>query len=182
MAPEFLADKSLLSSEGAEHKVFLWSHRNHVVKHTWPGAFGFVPLIEGKEFSIELATPDDYLRRVEIHNQVFGDHIQVEGVLLLPYEKGVLDPVGDRGWSIVISQPFQEGEPATEKDIARFLAENGFRKAPPRNVWYRPEDGVLLSDAHQGNFVAIDGIPIPIDLHLNQVPPAAFTEAGWMGD
>ncbi|MDE1169959.1 MAG: hypothetical protein PW734_01910 [Verrucomicrobium sp.] len=149
-----------------------------VYKHTWPGTFGFVPVIEDGVFSVEPATQEGYRWRNHLQNRALGDEIILQGLIYLPYEKGVVDPQGEIGPALVISQPFRSGRPATPEAVSTFMEENQFRPAPHRNVWYR-EDGVLVADAHFGNFIDIDGRLFPIDLQLNQVPPECFQAVGW---
>jgi len=174
----FFHDKPLLSDAGAEHKVFLWQNR-YVVKHTWPGTYGFVPVLEEGRFATRDASAPQYRHRLRLQNAVFGDAIREEGTISLPYEKGILDPQGESAFACVTSQPFRSGCTATLAKVGQFMEENGFRKAPHFHVWYRPADGILAADAHIGNFVEVDGALFPIDLHLNQVPPQAFVKAGW---
>ena len=135
--------------------------------------------MEGDGFLTRAATREEYIRRVALQNEVFNDDIRIEGTILLPYGKGLLEAMEGNGPALVTSQPFRIGSSSTYEEIGQFMQENGFLKAPPFHTWYRLGDGILVSDAHLGNFVSVDGSLIPIDLHLNQLLPTMFAEIGW---
>jgi len=180
LSADFFRDKELLSTEGAEHKVFYLASEGRVFKHTWPGSYGNVPILDADgSFCVREATPAEYRRRLHLQNEVFGDLIREEGWIRLPREKGLEDPESGDALAIVSSQPFRDGKGCSEDDITVFMEENAFRKAPYFRTWFRPGDGVIVSDAHFGNFIFVGKWLIPIDLQLNQVPRDFFAKAGW---
>ena len=81
--------------------------------------------------------------------------------------------------SIITSQPFVIGEPATPDAVRRYLEGLDFIPLPQRrdpvtglhDVWYRAADQVMICDAVAGNFVqARDGQVAAIDLPAAIVP------------
>jgi hypothetical protein len=109
------------------------------------------------------ALPLEYLERLLLHNQLFGDDIRFEGVA-----------VEENKTVIITSQPVLIGEPASPEEITESLAKIWFK--PLRNLhlgrpgalaYYRDLDEVAAFDAHPGNFVKDgQGILLPIDLIL----------------
>jgi hypothetical protein len=110
--------------------------------------------------------------RCGLANAVFGDDIQLYAI--------AQDQAGDSSVpSIVTSQPFVIGMPATEKDIATYLKKLGFEPLPTaahrpsglHDVWCRRRDSLVVCDAVSGNFVRTpNGDIVPIDLPAAILP------------
>jgi hypothetical protein len=124
------------------------------------------------------ATPLDYLRRFILHNYLFQDDVQLEGVIFSDKPSMLIGAV-DGGCSLVISQRWlvatdpENPHPSLE-EIAAFMGELGFTALPNSFFgWYRETDGVLVLDAKADNFVKTpDGI-LPFDLVLTRCESTA---------
>lgn len=109
------------------------------------------------------ALPLEYLERLLLCNQVFGDDLHLDGVAL---EEGEL--------VILTSQPALIGEPPTCEEIEAFFHRVWFQPLaglplgnPGALAFYRDLDEVAAFDAHPGNFVKDhSGVILPIDLIL----------------
>ena len=109
-----------------------------------------------------IATPLEYLDRLMLANDLFGDDIQLLGVL----DAGT-------GMQVVTSQPTIHGEPPQPDEIAEFMVALGFAMLPPvvvRNSgalsFLRESDGIAAFDCHVGNFFLSAGQILPIDVIL----------------
>lgn len=137
---------------GMEHFIYHHFEQARFWKTTFPNFAGFGPS--------GYPTPADYLRRLRLANTIFGDDIRFEGVLEQP-----------EGYSLVTSQPFIQPHPErfipTECELTDFLQSLGFHQQGS-NRWFREEDGIILEDCHDRNFirtpdesiVAIDAQPL----------------------
>lgn len=130
---------------GQEHWV--WFRGGRAWKVTYRDQFGFS--VTGN------ATPSDYLNRLRLQNEVFGDDIRLEGVII---EDGHL--------RVVTSQSAIFGRRPTDTEISQWLHTRGFEPANVGSdlVWYRMGDNTLVADAHGGNLVLTDRGIVPIDL------------------
>ena len=96
-----------------------------------------------------------YLRNVFWSNLLFGDDIRFEGII--PRKDGA---------SILISQPFIKGRATTYQEIELWFSSQG-DVACGYHKWCSPSTGVVIADAHTGNFVIIEsGKALPIDLQI----------------
>lgn len=123
------------------------------------------PRVEGKPVYRD-ATALEYLTRLLLCNELLGDEIRLEQVMI--------DPAG--AFRIVTSQPLIVGKHPTDRNIHRGLAAMGFEpmeavgKVPTTTDWYRAADSVLLFDAHHGNLIQTEaGVVVPIDLFVERV-------------
>ena len=111
------------------------------------------------------ATADEYLKRWQLHNHIFGDDVEFEGVIEAP-----------GGFSLVVSQKWIVGEAPSTERIAEFMASLGFATAQVAHDYYRAADNLAVLDCHEGNFIlgidgqmyAIDVIPVVADEALKQ--------------
>ncbi|GAA5119788.1 NAD-dependent DNA ligase LigA [Luteolibacter yonseiensis] len=127
----------------SEHTVFHLQSRGRVIKFTLPPYFG----AQGDAIA--------YLKNLEAANQVFGDDIQLHGVL-----ETKLGP------ALVISQPYVPGVQPTAQEIATWFTSNGYHSTG-HNRWKNDESGVEIADAHVGNLIKTeDGELVPIDLQI----------------
>jgi hypothetical protein len=141
---------------GGEHLTFSAIPPDEFIyKATWRGQFGFVPAWdEDDDLVLRPALPSEYLLRCGLANAVFGDDIQLHCI--------AQDQVGNSGIpSIITTQPFIVGRPAEPREIKAYLRALGFLHLQGRDhltsdlhdVWYRPDDQLMVCDAVSGNFV-----------------------------
>ena len=157
---------SLHTFGGEEHRVWESADRARHFKATRPGRCGFF-VICGEEtgFLPDLtgALPLEYLERLLLQNQIFGDRMTLEGVTR---ENGEL--------VIVSSQPTILGDGLDREEIIAFMSKLWFQPLrglslgrPGALAFYRDLDEIAAFDAHPGNFVKDEnGIVLPIDLVL----------------
>ena len=146
--------------------MLLHPKAERVYKITYANRFGKAyPRIDGQP-TFQDATPLEYLVRLLLCNEVFGDEIRLEQV--------VLDDEGDV--RVVTSQPLIVGAQPTEAEVHSYLFGIGFEPVeavdgvPMTNDWYRENDGVMVFDAHGGNFIQTpEGHVLPIDIYVEQV-------------
>lgn len=160
---------SRITGGGAEHAVFFDAGKQVYVKIT--RGFG---MTVGTNFHIgrrtqkylgipfvRQATPIEYLERIVLFNELFGDDIRVTGVLA--------DPTP----AIVTTQPVIRGRDARPDEIESFMAGLDFEPIEEVVVgrrdsasFFRPSDGIAAFDAHGENVIAgADGVA-PIDLFV----------------
>ena len=151
---------------GEEHRLWPAPDRSRYWKATFPGSAGFSVIATGAasdQPDLTSALPLEYLERLLLQNQLFGDDILLEGIAV---EAGKM--------VIISSQPVLIGEPASEAEIGGELAKLWFKPLqglhlgrPGSLAFYRDLDEVAAFDAHPGNFVKdTQGIVLPIDLIL----------------
>ena len=117
---------------------------------------GFMPELTG-------ALPLEYLERLLLQNQVFGDRAVLEEIAR---DNGEL--------TIITSQPTILGDGISHDEMIAFMAKLWFQPLrglslgrPGALAFYRDLDEVTAFDAHPGNFVKDDnGVVLPIDLVL----------------
>ena len=159
----------------AEHATYFDEASNRVVKVTHLGNYGFVPERTPEGIKPRAATPDEYLERVRLQNEIFGDDIKLEGVDTSAKPSMIIGE-GEAGPRIVTSQEMRKGETTeaphpSAPEIASYLEDRGFKKAEGYFAFERPEDNVLISDAKPDNFVKTERGIEPIDLHIAQEKP-----------
>ena len=169
---------ALLSNSTSEHEVRYPSPVGRVVKKTWPGFYGQIPVWRGGRVEREPATPSQYLDRQALQNEVFGSDLRLEGVNISERPSMI---IGERGGqpSFVVSQRFIESADArfpkpSEAQITAFLEAHGFDPLPRSYFgWLRRADGVVLLDARADNFIlSAEGV-VPIDLQMAVIPELA---------
>jgi len=109
------------------------------------------------------APPLEYLERLLLQNQLFGDDLKLEGVAEEP-----------GGVSIVTSQPVLVGIAPSPAEITAFMQQLWFQPLaglqlghPGALAFHRDLDEVAVFDAHVANFVKdTAGTVLPIDLIL----------------
>ena len=165
----------LLSNSTSEHEVHYPTPDGRVVKKTWPGFYGQIPVWRGDRVEREPAMPSEYLDRQALQNEVFGSDLRLEGVNISERPSMI---IGERGGqpSFVVSQRFIEAaDPRSPKPsearIATFLEAHGFEPLPRSYFgWLRAADGVVVLDARADNFIlSAEGV-VPIDLQMAVVP------------
>ncbi|MEM7012774.1 MAG: hypothetical protein AAF585_14965 [Verrucomicrobiota bacterium] len=101
------------------------------------------------------ALASEYLERLALQNEFFGDEIKLEAV----------SPDG----SIHTSQPYREGFHPEPREISAHLTAEGFREqtAPGGDPYYVHPDGILVADEKPENWMRDEeGRVVPIDLIL----------------
>ena len=108
----------------------------------------------------------EYLARLLLCNEVFGDDIRLEQVV-------VDDKTNVR---VVTSQPLIVGTQPAEAEVHSYLYSIGFEPAeavngiPMTNDWYREKDGMMAFDAHGGNFIqTLQSHVLPIDIYVERI-------------
>lgn len=146
-------------ARGTEHQV--WYRGAEVEKHQH--ANGWMPIIKGGKICIAPGLPSEYLRRLELQNDLFGDDIKVLG--LTPANR------------FAISQPRLKGEDPSENEIKQVLEAAGWQRVPMKlqdlpttlmgSAWWHREEQVIMLDARKPNFKKTsEGAVLPIDLVL----------------
>ena len=168
----------ILSNSTSEHEVRYPTPGGRVLKKTWPGFYGQIPVWRDGRVERDGALPSEYLDRQALQNEVFGSDLRLEGVNVSARPAMI---IGERGGqpSFVVSQRFIQAADLrfpkpTATAIAAFFAAHGFEPLPRSYFgWLRAADGVVVLDARGDNFVlAAEGV-IPIDLQMAVVPPLA---------
>lgn len=151
--------------DGGEHLVHdAAAEPGRIFKIIHPGNAGLTlrAVAAGDDFNVKQssASAREYLERMVLTNEVFGGGIRFEGVI-----DGELP-------SLVISQAMAIGVHPETADINRFLREMGFERVDPL-MWYRPHDGLAISDTKRANFITPDGgqTVLPIDLPIRRASP-----------
>lgn len=156
--PELIPDRE----GGREHDVTFLEASGSWLKFTKPGQSGYtVDCSTGIPLFLP-ALPLDYLRRLLLQNELFGDRILLRGI----------QPTAS-GPRIVITQPDVQGEAPEFEEIDAILTRSfGFRllDIPPMG-FYKAHSflhgDIGIFDAHPANFVkSKDGTLLPIDLIL----------------
>ncbi len=114
---------------------------------------GTLPTHLEEALSLGPATPLEYLDRLALHNEQFGQSVEFIGLVR---QKG--------GLSFVISQIFLIGSKPSIPQISAFMISKGFRKLGAANAYYRAEDHLAVFDAHARNFVLTEDVPVPFDV------------------
>lgn len=105
-----------LDAKGTEHAVHF--RGRHVEKHQHSD--GWVPVLEANGMlSLERASPIEYLRRLELQNELFGDHIRIIGLT--------------RADRFAIIQPTLRGGEPKKNEIRDILEEGGMAESPHHN-------------------------------------------------
>ena len=165
----------IISNSTSEHEVRGRPADQRVVKKTWPGFYGQVPVWRAGRIERAAALPSQYLERQLLQNVIFKSDIVLEGVVVSEKPSMILgEPTGQP--CFVISQPFIEalhhGAPGpNESQITTFLTAHGFESVPGSYFgWQRVRDGVVILDARRDNFIlSAEGV-IPIDLQMAVIP------------
>ncbi|MGN6553780.1 MAG: hypothetical protein ACTHLW_08670 [Verrucomicrobiota bacterium] len=106
------------------------------------------------------ATPSEYLDRLDLQNQIFGDDIRLERVVL----KGG-QPV------IVISQPAIKGDHPTQMALDEMMLAKGYEKLTD-GAYYDVKPGLLVFDLFPRNALrAADDNIYPFDPVVQRISP-----------
>ena len=136
---------------GNEHEVWFDESINRWHKATFPNRFG---IAWGRKGS---ATASEYLTRLMLQNEYFGDDIQL--VALVNCREKL---------RVITSQPHVAGEHAHAEEIQIWFRGLGFSRFSSGEsvAWFRKDINLLVSDAHEGNVIrTADGVLFAIDLN-----------------
>jgi hypothetical protein len=143
---------------GSEHQCRFLEAIGRWEKVTYPNQAGW--WIDVEDRLTLTATPEQYLERLVLSNEVFGDDVQFLGLR-----------VGPRSWDLRISttQVHVRGESPPGSDIRDWLEARGFIEqfkmevAAYRSLAFRRDDLWLL-DVRPANFVRFEEQIFPIDI------------------
>jgi hypothetical protein len=153
-----------INAKGTEHAVRFRGLQ--VEKHQH--ADGWAPLLDSSgRLSIHKALPTEYLRRLDLQNELFGDLVYVIGLT--------------RANRFAIVQPTLRGGEPSENEIRDVLLQGGWRRVPIQlqnlpvqlmgSAWWHEEEGLVLVDARKPNFKKTEIGVLPIDLILADLTP-----------
>jgi hypothetical protein len=161
----------LVSDETGEHEVRFRDSDSRVIKRTWAGTFGMVPVWQEGTWRPGFATPLEYICRFVMHNALFNDDVRLEGIIISEKPSNLVGAIPG-GVSMVISQRWLvAGDPEaphpTENDISIYMNERGFSAIPDSFFgWFNESTTLLLLDAKPDNFIkTAEGI-LPFDVML----------------
>ncbi len=148
---------------GGEHEVYLAEDIStkgnwRIYKETHPdhaGQYGrAVVRVDGEiRVATDDATPAEYLERMQLHNEVFGDQVYLEGIS------------ASRN-SLIISQPYIRGAIPARYRTNQFVRRIGFEKMAD-GFWYSQKRTVAITDTKPANFIETeDGGIHPIDVAI----------------
>lgn len=136
---------------GDEHEAWFDPINNNWIKATYENRFG---LAWGRKGS---ATAGEYLTRLVLQNQYFGDVIDLVALVNCGAKLRVLT-----------SQPHVAGDPACYEEIQHWLFGLGFERfgSDGSIAWYRRLDNLLVADAHEGNVIRSSAGLFAIDVNI----------------
>jgi len=160
---------SLLSplEGGNEHEVFQdLSDPGLLFKVTEPD----LRLRNGRD-RVPKVTPLHYLERWHLANVALGDRAEL--VAVIPTSEGV---------RIVMQQPFvpaadPELPNPDQREINRWLRAAGFEYQS--GAWVRQEDGLVMVDTHEGNFILSPEGLRPVDVELYRLEKTVGSVIPW---
>lgn len=144
---------------GVEHDVTFDAATGTVLKFTKPDRAAYAVNFDLGTPSMVPATPLDYLERLRLQNEIFGDKLRFVGI------------ASDGNFRrIVTRQDLVTGKPAWWDDIVRMMADLGFSKLRHNHgIGYEDSyaflrDDTVVFDLRPANvFVTDDGIVVPVD-------------------
>jgi hypothetical protein len=157
---------------GEEHLVWEASPHDRYVKLTRANQFGLTVaaewFIDEEKDEAELkpalrgGTPLEYLERLLLHNAVFGDSIELLGII----DKR-------KALHVITAQPEIRGTAASTARIVGFMRSLGFALLPEIAIgrlgavsFFRESDGIAAFDCHPANFLSAGDDLFPIDTLL----------------
>lgn len=129
---------------------------------------GWAPVLDSRGMlGIQPALPVEYLRRLDLQNDLFGDHLRVIGLT--------------RAHRFVTVQPTLRGGEPGENEIRDVLEDAGWYRVPISmqnlpaqlmgSAWWHAEEALVLLDARKPNFKKTAFGVLPIDLILADLTP-----------
>jgi hypothetical protein len=165
----------IISNSTSEHEVHLRAADGRVVKRTWAGFYGQVPVWKNGKLERKNATPAEYMQRMILQILVFKSDLKLEGVNVSNKPSMILgQPAGQP--SVVISQPlYEHKKTAPLGEIKTFLEREGFIEVKGSYFGWTRRDGVSIVDAKPDNFMVTEDGTIALDLQMSW-DPARVTE------
>ena len=152
---------------GREHDVSYDEATGSWIKFTKPDAAGFtVDWRDDGSPYLRNALPSEYLDRLEAHNALMEDRIELLG----------LWQEGSHSWRIVTRQPDVPGTRLTMDEIRRGMEAMGFVRLRWTGIGYEHSEAwrighTLLWDVHPANVVRSEGnCVVPIDVIITKLP------------
>lgn len=147
-------------ARGFEHEVWFpdGPGSDVVFKATYDNSFGV--RVDGG-----VALPLEYLERMQLQNEIFGDAVKLEGIWEV--RPSVL--------RVVTSQPAIKGRAASDAEIVCFFEANGFRRFQlnGQSLWINDESQAVCADTHGGNILVDEhGDFAAIDVPVMLWPPS----------
>lgn len=162
-----------VSGDTSEHEVWHYDRAGGVVKRTWAGVYGQVPVYWQVRILMKNASLPEYLRRMALQVAVFKSDIRFEGIttsdkpsMLVGHKPGEPSAVISQEWieAARLSKPSPD-----DGEIAKFMGDHGFRRIKDSATGWAREDGVIVMDAKTDNFImSKDGV-VPIDLQMGAI-------------
>ncbi len=161
---------------GREHDLLFDDKNGSVLKFTKPSSAGYVVDFMDEKPRLTNGDPLEYLQRLNLHNEVFGDFTQFVGLGGLKNNR-----------RIMTRQPAVVGRKSTYEEIEKLMVEDlGFTKLPHTyGIGYDESiafirDDVAVFDLRPANLfttdtgmvIAIDSIPV----RLNETNRKAFAQ------
>lgn len=161
----------LVSNDSAEHEVRFCEAPRTALKRTHPGTFGQVPRYLNQVWEPRPPTLSEYLHRLHLQNELFGDEIRLIGIIKSMGPSLLISPPPHQ-FSTVISQPWLEPlsikeQFPSESEIYEYLRDLGF--VPLLGTffgWEHHADRIVVLDARLQNFIRTPDDILPIDLLL----------------
>ena len=159
-----LAYPDRIDAKGTEHAVRF--RGSFVEKHQH--ADGWMSVINpAGRLALGTALPTEYLRRLDLQNELFGDKVRIIGLT--------------RANRFVITQPTLRGGEPSENEIRDVLEEGGWQRVPITaqdlpaqlmgSAWWHDEEELVLLDARKPNFKKTQFGVLPIDLIIADLIP-----------
>jgi hypothetical protein len=153
-ASKFLCLGRHPDGHGHEHEAWYDPCANRWTKATYQNRFGCA---WGRS---ESATAREYLTRLVLQNNHFGDDIQLVGLVNC-----------DGRLRVLTTQRHVAGTAASLEEIKEWFGSLNFKRVQNGSeiAWYCEKLNLLVSDAHQRNVIRTpDGYLVPIDLNILQ--------------
>lgn len=155
---------------GAEHRVkYNGNATQRWTKNTHPGQYGMHAFVEHsidkhtqrytRRLEYGRALPGQYLERLWLANEVFGDDIVLTAIIDT-----------EEGPSVATTQPDIDGKAPSHEGIATFMQALGFQHILGGGPsWHRIADNILVIDAETWNFIETEEENIlPFDVGIQR--------------
>ena len=149
---------------GMEHDLWFDSQGQRYIKITHAGFFGRYPALDsGGSLSLRPGTVLEYLDRLALSSELFGDDQRVLGVV----GRG-------KACRLVTEQGLVVGMRPSREEINAYMDALDFSWVASTKAYFRSSDGVAVFDVHGGNYLcgeggqvfAIDVIPVRVGARL----------------
>jgi hypothetical protein len=105
----------------------------------------------------------EYLNRLSWHDYLFKLTIRLVGVIGSGDQARI---VTSAPW---VSEKLESDKIVLEFEITKYMESLGFEPAQqPRFMYLHKILGLVIGDAHPGNFIKVEGVLVPIDLMIHE--------------